>query len=209
MSRLAVVYRRIRRTVLARRRLLAAVCAALAVAAGLQAAAGPPAPKTMVLTATHDLASGSVVRASDLRSTPFAPDTVPSGVLASAADAVGRTTAAPVRVGEAITDVRLVSGSMLAGYPGLVAAPVRIGDPGAVDLLRVGDRIDLIAADPQGRAEARVIAADVPVISIPRQRETAPTTVQGGLIVVAISDRAAKDLATAGVSSYLSLVINN
>jgi Flp pilus assembly protein CpaB len=209
MNRLGLIRRRIRRAVLARRRLISAVCAALAVAVGFQAAAGPPPPETTVLTAAHDLPGGTVVRDSDLSTAAFTPDSVPAGVLSSATEAIGRTTAAPVRSGEAITDVRLVSGSMLAAYPGLVAAPVRIGDAGAVDLLKVGDRIDLIAADPQGAAEARVVASGVPVISIPRPRENSTATTQGGLVVVAISDGTAQDLAAAAVSSFLSLVIDH
>src|SRR5512141_1988757 len=162
MSRLALSYRRVRRTVLARRRPIAAVCAAVAVAAALQANAAPPPPRTLVLTAAHDLPAGVVVRAGDLARTPFDPDSVPSGVLPDPAAALGRTTTGPVRAGEAITDARLLTTSLLRGYPGLVAAPVRIGDPAAVRLLRVGDRVDLLAADPQGETSARVVGRDVP-----------------------------------------------
>src|SRR5665811_2043844 len=164
-------------------------------------------PRTMVLTASHDLAGGAVVRSSDLEPAAFDPASVPSGVLATKADAVGRTTATPVRAGEPITDVRLLGGSMLAGYPGTVAAPVRIGDPGAVQLLRIGDRVDVFAADPQGD-QARVVVSDAPVIAIPRQSDSGAGIVSGGLIVVAISDTTAQTLAAAGVSSFLSIVIN-
>ena len=67
---------------------------------------------------------------------------------------MGRTLAAPLREGEPVTDVRVVAEGLLAGYPSLVAAPVRIADAGAVRLLRVGDRVDVVATDPaNGRAE--------------------------------------------------------
>ena len=66
-----------------------------------------------------------------------------------------------------MTDARLLTRSLLAGYPGLVAVPVRIGDPAAVRLLRVGDRVDLLAADPQAESAARVVGRDVPVLAIP------------------------------------------
>lgn len=208
MNRFALMHRRVRRTVLARRRLLAALAAATAVAAGLQAATGPPTPKAVLIVAARDIPGGTVVSASDLTPVEFDPSSVPAGVVATAAEAVGRTTATPVRSGEPITDVRLVGGSMLTGYPGMVAAPVRIGDPGAVALLKIGDHVDVLAADPQGESEAVVIAADAPVIAIPRQGEAGAAAVSGGLIVVAITDRTAQDLAAAGVSAYLSLVIN-
>jgi len=188
--------------------MLAALAAAIAVAAGLQAATGPPATKAALIVAARDIPGGTIVGSSDLASVNFDPSSVPAGVVATAAEAVGRTTATPVRAGEPITDVRLVGGSMLAAYPGLVAVPVRIGDPGAVALLKIGDHIDVLAADPQGESEAFVVVADAPVIAIPQHQETAAAAVPGGLIVVAITDETAQDLAAAGVSAYLSLVIN-
>jgi Flp pilus assembly protein CpaB len=208
MNRLTRVHRRVRRTVLARRRPLAALAAAAAVAAGLQAAAEPVPPKTLVLAAARDLPSGSVISSSDLDLVEFDPASVPTGTV-SAAEAVGRTTAAPVRAGEPLTDVRLVAGSMLAAYPGMVAAPVRIGDAGAVDLLRVGDRIDVLAADPAGSAEADVVADDAPVIALPRQSRSSSGAQPGGLVVLAIPHKTAQTIAAAGVSHYLSIVVNH
>ncbi|HET6625853.1 MAG TPA: Flp pilus assembly protein CpaB [Nocardioidaceae bacterium] len=210
MNRLTVLHRRVRRTLLARRRLLAALAATVAVAAGLQATAEPSPPTSLVLTAARDIPGGTVVRATDLAAVAFAPASVPEGVLDSAADAVGRTTATPVRAGEPITDVRLVSGSMLSAYPGRVAAPVRIGDAGAVGLLRVGDRVDVLAADPQGgSAEAAVVAADAPVIAVPGRGDQAAIAGAGALVVLAVSDKTAQTIAAAGVSRYLSIVIRH
>jgi len=208
MNRLALFARRVRRTVLAHRRLLAGLTAAAAVAATLQAAAEPPPPVSLVLTAARDIPGGTVLGSTDLTVVGFDPASVPTGVVASAT-AIGRTTAAPVRAGEPITDVRLVSGSMLATHPGRVGAPVRIPDAVAVALLKVGDRVDVLAADPQGGAEATVVVADAPVIALPRGRNTTSAPMQGGLVVLAISDGAALSLAAMSVSHYLSIVINH
>ncbi len=207
MTRLGLLHRRIRRTILARRRLLAALCAGLAVAAALQANAAPAAPRTPVLVAARDLPAAAVLRAGDLTTRGFAPDSVPHGVVDPAA-AVGRTTVGPVRAGEPVTDARLLGRSLLAGYPGAVAAPVRIGDPGAAGLLRVGDRIDLIAADPQGRTGPRVLAHDVPVLALPHRDASGTDLVSGALVVVAVPEPTAQDLAAAAVSSFLSLTIS-
>lgn len=209
MRRALLALRRLRRTVLARRRPIAALCAAVTVAAALQANAAPPPARTMVLTAAQDLPSGVVVGARDLRRTTYIPESVPAGVLAGASDAVGRTTAGPVRAGEPITDARLVAASLLHGYPGLVAVPVRIGDPGAVRLLRVGDRVDLLAADPQGDAAARVVGDHVPVLAIPRAGDESAGLTNGALIVVGLPRDAAGDLATASVSAFLSVVLTD
>jgi Flp pilus assembly protein CpaB len=207
MTRLARALRRTRRAVLARRRPLAALCAGLAVAVGLRANAAPPPPRTTLLVAAHDLAGAVALRPGDLTTRSFAPDSVPAGVLDSPAEALGRTTVGPVRAGEPLTDARLVGRSMLAGYPGTVATPVRIGDPAAVGLVRVGDRVDLLAADPQGAGEAILLAHDAPVVAIPR-RAAATDLVSGALIVVAVPDGTARSLAAAGVTSFVSLTIS-
>jgi Flp pilus assembly protein CpaB len=208
MSRLFLVVRSVRRAVLARRRPLAALCTAIAVAAGLAAHAAPPPPRTMVLTAAHDLGSGVVVQGGDLRRTAYLPASVPAGAVTRTV-AVGRTTAGPVRAGEPLTDARLVTSSLLDGYPGLVAVPVRIGDAGAVRLLRVGDRVDVLAADTGagGRGAASVVGRDVPVLAIPRPGEESPGLVTGALVVLGLPEAEARTVAQASVSSFLSVVL--
>ncbi len=208
MPRFRSSLRRLRRSVLARRRPLAALLAALAVAAALRGQAAPPPPRTAVLTAAHDVAAGAVLGAGDLRRAGFAPSDVPSGALRSAGDAVGRTTTVPLRAGEPLTDARLLAAPLLHGYPGLVAVPVRVGDAGVVRLLRVGDRVDLLAADPQGGSRAAPVVADAaPVLAIPRPAEDAPGLTTGALVVLGVPEQAAGTVAQAGVSSFLSVVL--
>jgi len=207
MNRLSLALRRLHRTVLARRRPLAALSAAVAVAAGLQAASPAAPARTLVLTAAHDIGAGVVVQTDDLRRTPYAPDTVPAGAVLQEGAAVGRTTTGPVRTGEPMTDVRLVTASLLEGYPGLAAVPVRIGDTGSVRLLRVGDRVDLLAADPRGDTPASVLGRDVPVLAIPREGEQSPGLANGALVVVGVPATTTRAVAQASVSSYLSVVL--
>lgn len=206
MPRLLRPLRRLRRILLARRRMLAGLCAALAVAAALQANAAPPPPRTMVLTAARDLAGGVVVRDGDLQRSAFSPDSIPAGTVSRAA-AVGRTTAGPIRAGEALTDARLLTASLLAGYPGLVAVPVRIGDPGAVRLLRVGDRVDVLAADPQRGSPAAVLGREVPVLAIPSPATGTPGLTNGALVVLGFPDASVRAVAQASVSAFLSVAV--
>jgi Flp pilus assembly protein CpaB len=160
-----------------------------------------------VLTAAHDLAPGTVLTAADLRRVGFAPGTVPAGVV-DAQQALGRTTVGPVREGEPITDARLLGAGLLDGRPGLVAVPVRIGDPGAVGLLRVGDRIDVLAADPQARSPAELVATGALVLAIPRTgSDRVPGPLSGALVVLAVPEQTARVLAAAGVSSFLSVLL--
>ena len=156
-QRLADLRRAVRRAVLRRRRLLSALCVGGAVLVGLETAAPAPPPTVLVLTAARDLPAGTVLEGADLVPVEFRPDSVPDGRPARAA-AVGRTLTAPLRRGEPVTDVRLVGPSLLRGYPGLVAVPVRLPDAGMAGLLRVGDRIDLVSAErPCGSAATRSI----------------------------------------------------
>jgi Flp pilus assembly protein CpaB len=147
-----------------------------------------------------------VLTAADLRRAPFDPGSVPAGVLSRVA-VLGRTTAGPLRAGEPLTDARVLTASLLDRYPGLVAVPVRIADAGAVGLLRVGDRVDLLAADPQ-RPHAEVVGRDVPVLALPpTTTDDSPDPAQGALVVVGLPRPSALTAAQAGVSSYLSVVL--
>ncbi len=186
---------------LARRRLLAAVLVAVAVAAGLQASADPPPRRDIVLVAARDLPSGAALAADDLVEVGFAPGTAPAGL---AEAPVGRVLAAPLRAGEAVTDVRLVGPALTRAHPGLVAVPVRLPDAGMVALLRVGDVVDLVAADPQG-GEPAVVAHAVPVLAVPDHTADAGAQGLGGrLVVVGALEADVPVLADAAVRHYLS-----
>lgn len=192
---------------LARRRPLAAALVGLTVLVAVRAYAPPPPPTVEVLVAAHDVAPGSILRPADLTTRALPPDVVPAGLVGSTAAALGRTTTGPLRTGEPLTDVRLLTDDLLAHYPGRVAAPVRIGDPGAVRLLRVGDRISVYAADPQGEREPVEAASGVPVIALPRTRDDGVGSVSGALVVLAVPPETARSLAGLGVSSFLSAVV--
>ena len=201
-DRFAVVLRPVRRAVLARRRLLAALLTAVAVATGIHAAAAPPPAAVEVAVAARDLPAGAVLREDDLRTVGFAPGSVPAGV---AADVAGRTLAAPLRAGEPVTDVRLVGPALTDGYPGLAAVPVRLPDAGLAGLLRVGDRIDLVAADPQG-GDARVVATDVPVLAIPDAApEVGASGLTGRLVVVGADPGEVPQIVDAAVRTFLTV----
>lgn len=209
-DRLTRLLTRVRRAVLRRRRLLAALLTAVAVATGLHAAAAPPPARVVVRVAAHDLASGTVLGADDLATARFAPGSVPAGVVE---DPVGRSVAAPVRRGEPLTDVRLLGPSLTADDAGLTAVPVRLPDAGMAGLLHVGDRIDLVAADPQGAAVARVVAAGVPVLALPPPGDGSGGAgsvsgvggaLPGRLVVLGVDPSEVNALADAAVRDFLT-----
>src|SRR3954462_6185716 len=125
-------FRRPRSPVHALRRAAAALLAAMALALALRPEAAPAAQRSEqrlpVVVASHDLAAGTVLTATELRTTRPPPPDAPAGVVPDAASLVGRVVAGAVRAGEPLTDVRLVGQGLtrlLQDHE--VAAPVRLG----------------------------------------------------------------------------------
>ncbi len=196
-----------------RRRLLAAGLMAGAMAFAISVLSPAPPPTVSVLAAARDLSGGSTLRAEDVRLVAVLPGSVPAGAMRDLPRVIGRVLAGPARAGEPITDVRLVGPSLLDGYGGkLVATPVRIADAEAARLVRTGDAIDVLAAAPvadAGTAEARLVAAGVRVV-VPGDDDGALSDGgfgEGAMIVVATTPETAARLASAAVTSRLSLTI--
>ncbi len=195
---------RLRRRLLLHRRLLAALAAGSAVFLGIQAAAPPPPPSVAVWTASRDLSAGEVLHPDDLLRVAFTPDSVPAGVIRDPREVVGRTLAGPVSRGEPLTRLRTVGPGLLRGYPGTAAVPLRITDGDAVDLLRVGDEISIVVADPDGRQAPQDLVEDVPVVAIPRpDRGPVSDTTPGRLVVVAVPRSEAVDVAARAAAGIL------
>ncbi|MGC4110857.1 MAG: Flp pilus assembly protein CpaB [Nocardioides sp.] len=208
-SHAARIRRFVRRTVLARRRLLAALCVGVAVLAATRVLQPPAPPTVEVVVASRDLPSGTLLKSADIEVRRYPSALAPAGSNLSSdlTSALGRTLGGPVGRGEPITTLRLVAPSLLAGYTGLVAMPVRVADAGAAALLRPGDRVDLLAADPR-RGVASFLAADVAVVSMPRpDDQDVGTSTQGRLVVLAVPPADVAAIAGAAATALLSVVL--
>lgn len=194
------------RRILVHRRLLGSLLAAIAVWLVVQATAAPPPATRPVWTAARDLASGTVLTRDDLVRTDFAPDSVPAAALRSADAVVGRTLATPLGAGEPVTSAHLTGAERLAGYPGRSAVAVRIPDPDVVALLTPGQRVTLVATDPQGATPPERVVEDAAVLAVPHASTDDPGTLVGRLVVFAVPDDRADELASAGTTRYLSVV---
>jgi Flp pilus assembly protein CpaB len=205
MVELPVAVTRLRRTLRRRRRLFAAGFASVAAVSVVQVLA-PGAPRTVPLVvASHDLPSGVVLTAEDVRTVAVDPDLVPSDAAAGPDGAVGRMLAGPMSSGEPVTDRRVVGADLLQGYPvGDVAVPVRIQDADVVSLLHVGDRIDVYAATGDPRVPADRVATDRPVVALPG---TGATRSDGALVVLAMPSADAARVAQAGSTTQLSVTL--
>jgi Flp pilus assembly protein CpaB len=201
--------RRASRRVLLHRRPIAAAAAGGAALAALQVTSPPPPPTVDVWTASRDLSSGTVLGSADLTSTEFTPQSVPSDSVTDPRQVLGRTLAAPMTRGEPLTRLRTVSRGLLRGYPGTTAVPLRVTDAAIVDLLRVGDRVSFVVADPDGRVPPRPLVDDVPVVAVPATDDSglsSPTP--GRLVVAAVPSSLASEVASRAATAILIPVWN-
>ncbi len=155
-------------------------------------------------TAARDLPGGETVGQEDLEIRRLSPASVPDRAVDDLDEVVGRTLAAPMSRGEVITSLRTVQRGLLQGYPGSTAVPLRITDAAVVDLLRVGDRISFVVADPDGRTPPRQLLEDVPVVAIPQARGGGLASgTPGRLVVVAVATESASEVAASAATSIL------
>jgi hypothetical protein len=100
--------------------------------------------------------------------------------------------------------LRTLSRGLLRGYPGTTAVPLRVTDADVVDLLRVGDRVSFVVADPDGRTPPRRLVEDVPVVALPRSTDSAlSSSTPGRLVVAAVPSTLAGDVAARAATSIL------
>ncbi len=186
---------------LRRRRLIAALLLGVGAAVAVRSVA-PPAPATAtLLVAARDLPAGREVAAADLVPVEVPPDAVPEGL---ARAPVGRRLAAPVRAGEAVTDVRLVGPALGTAQPaGTVTVPLRLSDAGQVALLTPGDRISLLGTDTQA-GTTEVLARDATVLAVPDPSAGADGALPGRLVVLALDSSVVYHVTSAAAAEYVT-----
>ena len=198
--------RRPRSPVHAARRAAAIVLASAAVLLALRPA--PPAPRppaaVPVAVAALDLPAGRQLSGPDVAVARLPPGAVPAGVVPDGTPLVGRVLSGAVRAGEPLTDARLVGPGLTALLPeGQVAAPVRLADLAVAGLVRVGDRVDVLASLPDAE-RAEVVAAGALVLTAP---EGAGNDVDpaAGLLVLAVDPATAARLAAVSTTATLTV----
>jgi pilus assembly protein CpaB len=186
-----------------------AVLAAIAAVLTAVAAAAPAGPPTLrVVRATGQLASGSVISASDVEVAEVVESALPRGALSDPAAIIGSRLVGPVAGNQVLTALDVVNGPAGSGA-GHVVAPLRLADPDLGTLVQPGALIDVIAADPEGRA-ARLLAAAVRVLTVPpppSEEDRARSAENGALVLVDVDPKTATLLAQAAASSRISIVL--
>lgn len=190
----------VHRLVYEHRRLLAASLTGLAVLAALTSLRQTP-DGVQVLIARHDLRSGHVIAAADVRTASVPADSAPDHTLARG-EVIGRRVAGPMRAGEALTDFRVLQADSLAGYgTGIVFTTIRVDRADGASSVRVGDRVDVVAVDPDGETGAQVVARGVEVVTTPSFADS-----DTGSLGIATSEKGALALATAALEARFSVI---
>lgn len=210
----------LRRAVSWHRRKLAVLAAVIAVVAGVNAATPTSPPTSPVVVLAHDLAGGVRIRAGDLTVVSWPLGVAPEEVVTDPQAVVGRTLVAPLTRGSALTELSVLTPRSAASPPGSVIVAVKLADPTLVQLLSVGDRVDVLVAavDPSGGEPdpptgAVVVASGALLVTVP-----APTGDSGPIgsgsgpsestvILVNVDARTAVRLTQAAATGPLTVVL--
>lgn len=172
----------------------------------------PQSAPRMVAVALHDLSPGNVLTMDDVGLRARPATTIPDGAVTEMAALVGATLAGPMRRGEVLTDARVLGSrlaSLSAGPDGRVV-PLHLADAGVADLIRPGDRVDVLGAPEapvpgDADAQPRVVATDAVVVLVSQQPA-------GGadrrIVLVALPGPAATALAAASLTQSVTLTIH-
>ena len=178
----------------------------------------PDDDRADVVVATRDLRPGTALTPDDVRLEKRSATTVPDGSRTDLNTVVGSTLAGPARRGEVLTDVRLL-GSRLAeaaigskAGTGARIVPLHLADSALIDLVRVGDIVDVLAApanEAPGSAPAvsKVVATDAVVVLVSAKEKT--QSAEGDRVVlVALPARLANTVAGSALGQTVTLTLH-
>lgn len=196
---------------LAARRVTAAALVVLAAVAALRS--DPQGERTEVVIAARDLAPGVELSVDDVRVERQLAAAVPDGATAELGAVVGTRLAGPVRRGEALTDVRLLSPRLAeaAAGPGARIVLLHLTDVALIELIRVGDVIDVLGAasgaavaPPGAGNRPELLAAKAVVVLVSEQ----PRTGGDRVVLVAVPAQTANDVAAAALMRDVTITFH-
>jgi Flp pilus assembly protein CpaB len=161
------------------------------------------APTTPTVVAAHDLPSGATLHAADVRLADLPDDARPSGVLSTLDVVDGQLLAGAVRAGEPLTDVRLASAIPASGDPGTATVPVRLADAAVAELLRPGQRVDVVAA-PEPGVPASVLAGGATVVTVGEREASAA---KGPLVLLRLPEAIATRVAAISLERPVTVTL--
>ncbi|MDJ0428943.1 RcpC/CpaB family pilus assembly protein [Rhodococcus fascians] len=192
------------------RRIAAGILVAVAVLLFVDDAAGDD--RVRVVTAGRDLMPGTILTAADVAVAEWDSATVPDGAVLDSVDVDGRTLTGPVRAGELLTDVRLLGSRTATAAVGVEArvVPVHLADAGVTDLLREGDRVDVLTVETQENPDAppaaRILASGAMVVLV--SAEAGGGRQRDRVVLLALPTEDATTVAAASLVSALTVTLH-
>jgi Flp pilus assembly protein CpaB len=198
------------------RRVAAGALVVLAGVATLRS--NPDDDRAEVVVAARDLRPGTALTSDDVRLEKRLATTVPDGSQADLSAVVGSTLASPTRRGEVLTDVRLL-GSRLAestAGPDARIVPLHLADGALIDLVRVGDVVDVLAAPANDAPPAtqattppasRVVATDAVVVLV-SDKQKVQVADSDRVVLVALPARVANTVAGSTLGQAVTLTLH-
>ncbi|WP_280305899.1 SAF domain-containing protein [Nocardia neocaledoniensis] len=166
-----------------------------------------------VVVAARELAPGRLLTADDLRVERYESRSLPSGSVAEVTTLLGATLTGAMRTGEAFTDLRVVGPRLAAAAADSADArivPIRLADSAVAEVLRAGDRVDVVGVEdagaPGASKPARTLATDAAVVLV-----TAPGERRSGaerVVLVALDAEYATAVAGASLRTALTVVFH-
>jgi len=191
------------------------VAAALVLLAGAAALRSDPGGRhSAVVVASRDLSPGDTLTVEDLQIENRLTTTLPDGAQTDITAMLSTTAAGPVRRGEVLTDVRILGSRLTeaAAGPGGRVVPLQLAHDAVVDVIRVGDVVDIVAAPQSGVATdpdamPHIAATDAVVVLISAD--------PGGIgssgdrvVLVALPAAAATTVAAATLDHIITLTLH-
>lgn len=190
-----------------------AAAAALVVLAALAAWRDDPrGDHTVVVVASADLSPGVALTRDDVRLESRSAAELPDGAQTDIDAVLGATVAGPSRRGEVVTDVRLL-GPRLAessAGPGARIVPLPLADAAVLDLIRVGDVVDIVTAplSADTDSDARLIATDAVVVLVSEEGSGLVARGSDRVVLVALPAAAARTVAGAALIQAVTVTLH-
>ncbi|BAX94181.1 hypothetical protein MSG_04059 [Mycobacterium shigaense] len=187
-------------------------------AAGAVLRSNPDGDRADVVVATRDLTPGAALSPDDVHLEKRLTATLPDGSRDDLAAVVGSTLTGPARRGEVLTDVRLLNSRLAdaaigskAG-PGARIVPLHLVDGALIDLVRVGDVVDVLAApnteaDPGKAPVGKVVATDAVIVLVSAKQKVQAAD-GDRVVLVALSARVANTVAGSVLGQRVSLTLH-
>lgn len=195
------------RTILARR----VAAAGLVLLAGLATLrSNPEGDHAEVVVASRDLRPGTALTSDDIQIEKRLTTTLPDGSQDNSKVLIGATLTGPVRRGEVLTDVRLLSKRLAesAAGPDARSVPLHLADGALIDLVRPGDVVDVLTASTANPEVApKVVATDAIVILVSAKQQIQAAD-NDRVVLVALPSRVANAVAGATLGQAVTLTLH-